>query len=258
MFRPAKHRDGWMMAPVRKSHIVLSIIALAVALGCFRLSKWQVDRRAQRRARIAVVAQRLAAPTVPLSEIPADTSQGHYRRVALSGVLDYEREVALALRSRDGSPGVYILTPLRTSDSRVVLVNRGWVYAPDGMTFDHARWREQDTVAVDGFLETFVAPRGRVSMDDRPKLVRRLVRDSLTPRTTTTALFPYVVVVTQPAPASAPARIAPPSLSEGSHLSYAIQWAALGVIAIVGMVLSLRRGVTERRENAVAPSVVAG
>jgi surfeit locus 1 family protein len=239
-------------------YVVLTTICVLLALGCFRLSKWQVDRRAQRLARNAIVAERLASPPLPVDAVPNDTSQGHYRRVTVRGVYDYEHEVALALRSRLGSPGVYILTPLRTADGLQLLVNRGWVYAPDGMSLEHERWREQDTVAVEGFLDTFVAARGPVTMTDRPKLIRRLVRDSLTARTAAPLLFPYVVVVTQPAPSDAPARIAPPELTQGPHLSYAIQWAAFGLIAIVGMVLSLRRGVIDRRTSAVAPSAVAG
>jgi surfeit locus 1 family protein len=243
---------------MRARYILLTVICVLLALGCFRLSRWQVDRLTQRRARNALLSERLAAPPVAPGAVPSDTSLGHYRRVSLSGVFDYEHELALALRARDGSPGVYILTPLKTPDGRVVLVNRGWVYAPDGMSVDLTRWREKDSVAVEGFLETFVEPRGRVGMIDRPTLVRRLVRDSLTPMVAASSLYPYVVVVTQPAPPSAPARVAPPSLSEGSHLSYAIQWAAFGVIAIVGMVLALRRAVTDRRGNAVAPTAAVG
>ncbi len=230
-----------------------------LALGCFRLSKWQVDRLAQRRARNAMLAARLEAPPARIDAIPADTAEGHYRRASASGGFDYEREFALALRSRDGSPGVYILTPLRADDGRTVLVNRGWVYAPDGMSVDLSRWRETNSGAVEGFLDTFVEPRGRVSMADRPQLVRRLVRDSILPRVAPDpVLAQYILVVTHPAPQNAPARLAPPSLTEGSHLSYAIQWAAFGVIALVGMVLAVRRGVTERRAGDVAPSAAPG
>ena len=243
----------------RTSYVVLSIVSLLLALGCFRLSKWQLDRLAQRRARNAMLAARLAAPPARIDAVPADTAEGHYRRAAVSGEFDYEHEFALALRSRDGSPGVYILTPLRADDGRALLVNRGWVYAPDGMSVDLSQWRESSTATVEGFLDTFVPPRGRVSMEDRPQLVRRLVRDSILPRVApNSVLVPYILVVTNPAPQNAPARLAPPSLTEGSHLSYAIQWAAFGVIAIVGMVLAVRRGVTERPTGDVAPSAAPG
>lgn len=244
---------------MRLRYIVLTTVCVLLALGCFRLSKWQVDRLAQRRARNALLAARLTASPVGPHSVPADTGDGHYRRVSIRGTYDYGREFALALRSRDGSPGVYILTPVRTAQGQTVLVNRGWVYAPDGMSVDLSLWREDSTVAIEGFLDTFVEPRGSVSMQDRPQLVRRLVRDSIRQRLSADSmLVPYIVVVTNPAPQSAPARLAPPSLTEGSHLSYAIQWAAFGVIAIVGIVLAVRRGVTERRSGDVAPSAAPG
>ena len=243
----------------RTSYVVLSVVCVLLALGCFRLSKWQLDRLAQRRARNAMLAERLGSPPTRIDSIPADTAEGHYRRAVVTGEFDYEREFALALRSRDGSPGVYILTPLRADNGRTVLVNRGWVYAPDGMSVDLSQWRESGTATVDGFLETFVAPRGRVSMEDRPQLIRRLVRDSILPRVAPdSVLAPYILVVTNPTSQSAPARLTPPSLTQGSHLSYAIQWAAFGVIAIVGMVLAVRRGVTERPTGDVAPSAAPG
>ncbi|HEY7566949.1 MAG TPA: SURF1 family protein [Gemmatimonadaceae bacterium] len=242
-------------------YILLSAIGVAVALGCFRLSKWQVDRLEQRRQYNALLAERVSAAPVPLSEIPNDTASAQYRRTYLRGVFDYEHELALALRARDGSPGVYILTPLRLPDGRTLLTNRGWVYAPDGMTIDFARWRERGSVEANGFLDSFVSARGPVTMEGRPQLLRQLVRDSLLLRLGEgTQLLPYVFVLTTPAPASetTPARLSPPAITAGPHLSYAIQWAVFGIISLVGTFLALRRGIAERRSNAVAPSAVAG
>jgi cytochrome oxidase assembly protein ShyY1 len=68
-------------------------------------------------------------------------------------------------------------------------------------------------------------------------------------------LYPYVVVITQPAPEGAPARLAPPPLTDGSHLSYAFQWGAFGIIALAGMILAIRRGLNERRPGDAAASL---
>ena len=240
-------------------YILLSAIGVAVALGCFRLSKWQVDRLGERRERNAMLADRMASAALPLSEIANDSS-AQYRRTSVRGVFDYEHELALALRSREGSPGVYILTPLKLPDGRTLLTNRGWVYAPDGMTIDFTRWREPDSVEAQGFLDSYVAARGPVTMENRPQLVRQLVRDSLLRRLGEgTQLLPYVLVLTTPAAGdTVSARLAPPAITAGPHLSYAIQWAVFGIIALVGTFLALRRGVAERRSSAVAPSAVAG
>lgn len=243
-------------------YILLSVIGLAVALGCFRLSKWQIDRLGERRERNAMLADRMSGKPRPLSEIPNDSAAAaQYRRLSVRGVFDYEHEFALALRAREGSPGVYILTPLRLPDGRTLLTVRGWVYAPDGMTIDFARWREGDSVDAQGFIDTFVSARGPVTMESRPQLVRQLVRDSLLLRLGEgTQLLPYVLVLTTPVVAreTTPARLSPPAITAGPHLSYAIQWAVFGIIALVGTFLALRRGIAERRSNAVAPSAVAG
>ena len=82
--------------------------------------------------------------------LPRDTGGAHYRRGAPAiGRFDYEHELVLAGRTRQGSPGVELLTPVRVAGSdTAVLVNRGWVYSPDGATVDHARWREGDSARV--------------------------------------------------------------------------------------------------------------
>jgi cytochrome oxidase assembly protein ShyY1 len=41
---------------------------------------------------------------------------------------------------------------------------------------------------------------------------------------------------------STPARVAPPALDDGPHLSYAIQWFSFAAIALVGSYVVVRRG----------------
>jgi surfeit locus 1 family protein len=136
---------------------------------------------------------------------------------------------------------VNLLTPVRIAGTdTAVLVNRGWVYSPDGTTIEAARWHERDTASVEGWVEELAAPKGRVSSPRGPRIVHRLVHDSLA------RLFPYPVArvyvvafadsATTAAAArdSAPVRLTPPSLDEGPHRSYAIQWFCFALIAIVG------------------------
>ncbi|MGQ0538839.1 MAG: SURF1 family protein [Gemmatimonadaceae bacterium] len=235
-------------------HIILAAVGVAVSLGCFRLSKWQLDRLAQRRERNVLLAERLGAEPMTVGQVPSDTAQGRYRRVKASGAFDFSREVALILRSRHGAPGVHVITPLRLSDGREILANRGWVYAPDGMTLDFERWRDDTVFNGEGFLETYAAPRGALRPPDRPQAVRRLVRDSLASLLGPEAVaIPYVLTLTSLAGENAPTRLAPPSLSEGPHLSYAIQWAVFGLIALAGIVLALRQGTAARHKTGGTP-----
>src|SRR5688500_12678708 len=128
-------------------------IALLFAALFVRLGFWQLDRLRERKAFNAPIESRINQPPVDLRELPRDPAVARYRRVRLSGEYDYARELVLVLRSRQGSPGVNLLTPLRVPGSdTAVLVNRGWIYAPDGMTADTKPWRERNPAGATGYV----------------------------------------------------------------------------------------------------------
>jgi len=68
------------------------------------------------------------------------------------------------------------------------------------------------------------------------------------------SLLPVWLAVDASDPADDPAfsPIAPPELSEGPHLSYAIQWIIFSVCVVVGWVIAVRRSIRRARS---APSV---
>ena len=77
---------------------------------------------------------------VNVRDLPRDSAAARFRRVRITGVPDYEHELIYAARTRRGSPGVNLLTPIRIAGSdTAIIVNRGWVYSPDGSSVDRAR-----------------------------------------------------------------------------------------------------------------------
>ena len=223
--------------------LVLSILAISFAALSISLGFWQLRRLSERRTANALLASRRFAPEVPLDSVPSDTAMAHFRRVRVRGAYDYGNEMVLTLRGRNGSPGVNILTPIRRVGSdTAVLVNRGWVYSPDGMTIDTKRWREGDSVDANGFVEVFPT-RGPFAAPNpaRPRSMRRLDRAGMR------HLFPYPIanyyaVLTDSARSgSGPPRVEPAPLDEGPHRNYAIQWFSFAAISIVGLVIFLRR-----------------
>jgi len=140
----------------------------------------------------------------------------------------------------DKSLHFYLLTPVQVpGKDTAVLVNRGWIYAPDGTSVDASRWQES-TTRFEGYADllpgnTRTAPDGVLRRDAR--IARAL------DYATVSSLLPYPVSplylvataqdTTKPV-AQRVERLGTPALDEGPHMSYAIQWFAFAAIALIG------------------------
>jgi surfeit locus 1 family protein len=239
----------------RARDYVLIVLAIAFVVLTTNFGFWQLRRLAQRRAQNAEVVARLGEPPIPVRQLTHDTAALHYRRVNLDGKYDYARQIKIAARTRAGSPGINIITPLRIAGTdTAVLVNRGWVYAPDGLTVDLSLWREADSVAGTGYARPlFRTFSGSPVLPGRPDSFRWLDVNALRSRIPY-PVFPFVIVLEGDTAAhgQTPPRIPPPPLDEGPHRSYAIQWFSFSIIAVVGMFFFLR-AVPDRSLDDVVP-----
>jgi surfeit locus 1 family protein len=245
---------------VTRRNAVFVIASAAMAVLFVRLGFWQLHRLADRRAQNALVASRLAEPPAPLADIPRDTARAQFRRVRFAGTYDFAHQIVLVERIRDGAPGVHLVTPLRpdagVGGDTVVLVDRGWVYAPDGMSVDEERWRESTHVDAGGYVTVPGQGHGPAAIGDvRLNRLRWLDRRVISQRIgrpvasyaidiQTDSGAGTTAVVAGPGTSSAslervPVRVPPPTLDDGPHLSYAIQWFAFAVIAVLGPVLAV-------------------
>ncbi len=245
--------------------ISLGITAIIIAGVCIRLGLWQLDRLDERRTENGRIAAGIGGAPVELDAVGSDSSRSRALRVRVHGEYDFDNEIVLINRSRDGSPGVNILTPVRIPGrDTAVMVNRGWVYSPDGASIDAARWREPvgaTGLAVVSWQPTPGGPprtpgatssRGGVAT----RRVPRLDRDAIA------AMVPYPIApfqlvlldsaaiekagpayggaglgpmgTAEPADRTRPVRIPLPALDEGPHKSYAMQWFAFATIALIG------------------------
>jgi surfeit locus 1 family protein len=103
---------------------LISLPALIVLLG---LGTWQMQRLAWKEGIIRAFSERISAD--PLTGAPSGRplEEIEYRRVRLSGRYINDREMFLAGRTFNGRGGWAILTPFRTDDGALVVVDRGWV-----------------------------------------------------------------------------------------------------------------------------------
>lgn len=122
--------------------LAAALLAIAAALVMVRLGEWQLHRYEERHAINTRIDAADSTPAVPLTSVVATpTAAGHagpspgnsvsWTKVTFSGQYDPSHEIQARGRTVDGDVGFEIVTPLLLSDGTGVLVDRGWVPAPD-------------------------------------------------------------------------------------------------------------------------------
>ena len=138
------HKGAASVAPRSRSTTVLLALAICGALlfaAFVALGSWQLKRLQWKLDLIERVEQRVHAPAVAApgperwQQINADADE--YRRVRLSGNFLYALTAKVQAVTELGS-GFWLLTPLRSADGSVVLVNRGFIPSKAASQADRA------------------------------------------------------------------------------------------------------------------------
>ena len=225
-----------------RARLLLVAFFTLAAVVCSSLGVWQVDRLRERRAGNAVALQARSAAPVQLDDRTTGDSSLIERTVWAVGRYDPAHEVVLRGRSYRGAPGVEVVTPLVFDGGRTaVLVNRGFLPAPDAMTVEADSLREPGEVRVRGIA--LLVPSGNSAPLERSGRTTwaRLDLEALGSRMPYSLAPIYIRQLPDPALPRFPRRLEAPVINDGPHLSYAIQWFAFSIMAVVFGVIVWRQ-----------------
>ena len=162
-----------------------------------------------------------------------------FARLELNGEFEAEHQFLLDNRSHAGQPGYEVLTPFRTTDGRLVLVNRGWV--PFGGYRDRLPDVSMAAVApvsirgrIDelpsgGLASGHAAPDGNASW---PKVTSFPSHAELA-SALGVSLQNRIVLLDPDAPGGYVREWSPPGMPPTRHYSYAIQWWGFAAVLLV-------------------------
>lgn len=115
-------------SPTRKK-IEWVFFILTFAFLCY-LGGWQVQRLAWKEALIENVETARADNTLTAADLPNDADAYpplRFRFAHVEGEFLHENELHMAARYHKGQLGYHLFTPLKMSDGRLLMVNRGWL-----------------------------------------------------------------------------------------------------------------------------------
>jgi cytochrome oxidase assembly protein ShyY1 len=254
--------------------LAAAVLAIAAALVMVRLGEWQLHRYEERHAINTRIDAADSTKAVPLTSVvapptaagkagPAPGKSVAWTKVTFSGQYDPSHEIQARGRTVNGDVGFEILTPLLLSDGGGVLVDRGWVPAPDAgalaaPTVPPAPTGQVTVVGQVHLSESRPTPiehrDGR--LDTRRISVPRLAEQMPFP------VYGAYILVTGQTPANDPAFSEIPIDHEDDwqNAGYTVQWWLFACMALYAYVyyarkeVQLRAGVPPKKAASLPPT----
>lgn len=221
-------------------------LVVAFSVACVFLSTWQFDRRQQALDAMNQVAENYDSPVVALADLAnIDTfDQKHeWRRVQITGRYLIDDEVLVRNRPLNGQAGFLQVVPFQLESGEVVAIERGWLAVTSNYEAPQNRpMPSAELQTVVGHLRPAEptlnreAPSGQIATINIAALVAEVELQA--------PIFEKLYVRMQSesqAMTTNPASLSRPQLTEGNHLSYALQWILFALMALGALVWAIRK-----------------
>jgi surfeit locus 1 family protein len=203
-------------------------------------AQWQYHRGVDRHARNTIIEERIARDAIELGKIDSELANNEWQSIVTTGSFDEKKQILLRNRYSEGKYGYEVLTLFTSTSGEKFWVDRGWVQAGATATTPP---------------EVSSVPAGEVTITGRFRLDSSLPRGSffalpgsgedlvseLNAQSQLNTEKYYLDLLSGSVPSLTPAVTAQlPSLSDGPHMAYALQWLFFGGLVIYGRFLIRR------------------
>ena len=222
---------------LRPRWIILTLLLAFLIYLFIELSGWQFDRYHQRIDRNDDFVTAIAGDPIPIENVSQMNNLKQWGKVSLSGqYLDAESKL-VRKRYLKNSLGFWVLTPFQLANKEIILVNRGWIPSANSSTSALAIPNSPtQQVLIEGFLQPM--EKFKASPADLPT---NQINDINIEKFKVNIYPNFYVQVGKSNPAEKDIGIIYlPEVSNGPHLSYAIQWILFALLLPIGWYILLK------------------
>lgn len=236
-----------------KRWIVWLLVATIFAVACVFLSQWQFNRRAEAVAKINLITANYDQSPVELESIASTKSfdaANEWRPVKISGSFMPNQAVLVRNRPYNGQPGFLQVIPFKLTNGKIIAIETGWV--PTGSKQDSPDYlplpdsTQRDLVIRLRPVEPTLgrdAPANQLGTINVETLIQKV---GLTGEVYTAA---YGRATTSYSSTDLPKLLLMPELTEGNHLSYALQWILFALMAFGALWWAIRQELQIKRQT---------
>lgn len=227
--------------------IGFALFVVLLSAICVRLGMWQFDRLDDRRAQNEVIAAHFKKDPVALPAGFKVDDSTEWTKVTATGTYDLARQVTVKFTTRDGAPGVDVLTPLVMADGSALLVDRGWIETKNTVANPDVPAPPTGTVSVMGWMRQNNGAGGQATepVDGQIRAISSIGMSKFVPYELVDG---YLNLRSQaPAVTNELALEPRPEIGQGPHFFYGLQWVFFAILATVGYFWFARAEAEERR-----------
>ncbi len=217
-----------------------TLVALGLIVLCVWAAQWQYHRGVDRHARNTIIEERIAREAIELGQLDSELANNEWQSIVTTGSFDEKKQILLRNRYSEGKYGYEVLTLFTSTSGEKFWVDRGLVQAgATATTPPEVTSVPVGEVTITGrFRLDSSLPRG--SFFALPGSGEDLVSELNAQSQLNTEKY-YLDLLSGSEPSLTPAVTAQlPSLSDGPHMAYALQWLFFGGLVIYGRFLIRR------------------
>ena len=254
MFFPASAFSSKLTRLHFKPSLFPTLAALAVFLLFLRLGFWQLERADEKLALETAYRNNIKAEPVDLSQATQRREQAewmHWRRSRVNGVYDPEAVLLLDNQVYRGTVGYQVFARFVLEDGVSVLVDRGWLAAPDSRSTAPGLSTPQGPVMLEGVAKPVPVAGIKLGQNVPEQLAENLARVQRIELAHIAAqngweLLPYVLRLNPDAAGALTWNGTEPGFNRERHLGYAFQWFAMAAaLVVIYLVVNVKRGVRD-------------
>lgn len=214
-------------------------LVIVFSLATTALSWWQFTRREERVEKIALVLENYEKAPVPLTELDWLVENGlavnEWRQVRVTGNYLADFEYLVRNRPLSGQAGFIQLVAFRTDSGQIVMIDRGWI--PAGNPVTSPAYEPKVTVETKELVIRLRASEPNLKKPEVQGQLASINFETLTSVIGEDLELRYYGRLASESPQSEqmPIAMPMPSLNEGNHLSYALQWILFGIMAFIAL-----------------------
>jgi cytochrome oxidase assembly protein ShyY1 len=226
------------------------VLACLFAAACVALATWQFDRRDQAVSKIQRMVENYDKTAIGFDSISGLTldqvTTFEWTPVQLQGKYLTDQELLVRNRPIAGQPGFLQVVPFELSTGELVIVERGWIPADSDLAPAVSMTPGSEPKILTARVRLSELTPNRDSPDGFATSIHLESLNELLGKTVEQQFY-LRLISESPGEPSSPQPLRKPTLDEGNHLSYAVQWILFALMGFFALFWAIRQEREYRR-----------